>query len=148
MQEYVMYRRIVVPVDGSDLAAQVVPHVIALASAFDAQVTVLWVTPPVATVTGMPVASEERWKAEDDELATPYLAQFEQKLREGGVEPIVERASGPPAEMIVARAKALGADLIAMTTHGRSGINRLALGSVAENVARHADCPVLLVRTR
>jgi nucleotide-binding universal stress UspA family protein len=143
-----MYSRIVVPVDGSDIAEQVIPHVEALARAFGSAVTVLWVTAPVATVAGMPVASEERWQTEDDELAAPYLARIEQLLRDSGLEPVVERARGVPAEVIVSRAAAMGADLIAMTTHGRSGIKRLVLGSVAEGVVTRAECPVLLVRAK
>jgi nucleotide-binding universal stress UspA family protein len=143
-----MYRRIIVPVDGSDLATQVIPHVEALAKAFSAQVIVLWVTPPVSTVAGMPVASEERWKAEDDELAGPYLTMIEQRLRDGGVEPTVERDDGSPAEVIVERARTLAADLITMTTHGRSGIQRVVMGSVAEGVVQRSECPVLLVRAR
>ena len=143
-----MYRRIIVPVDGSDLAEQVIPHVEALAKAFSAQITVLWVTPHVSTVAGMPVASEERWKSEDDELARPYLARVEQRLRDGGVEPTIERDEGHPAEVIVERARTLGADLIVMSTHGRSGLKRVVMGSVAEGVVQHTECPVLLVRAR
>ena len=143
-----MYRRIIVPVDGSDLAEQVIPHVEALAKAFSAQVTVLWVTPPVSSVAGMPVASEERWKSEDDERAVPYLSRIEQRLRAGGAEPTIVRDHGSPAETIVERARALGADLIVMTTHGRSGLKRAVMGSVAEGVLQRTDCPVLLVRAR
>jgi nucleotide-binding universal stress UspA family protein len=143
-----MYRRIIVPVDGSDLAEQVVPHVEALAKAFGAHVTVLWVTAPVATVAGVPVASEERWQAEDDELAQPYLDRLEQRFQAAGVGATVDRANGVPANVIVERATESETDLIAMTTHGRSGIQRLALGSVAEEVVRHANCPVLLVRAK
>jgi nucleotide-binding universal stress UspA family protein len=143
-----MYRRIMMPVDGSDLAEQVVPHVEALSKAFGAQVTVLWVTGPVATVAGVPVASEERWQAEDDQFAGPYLERVEQRLLAGGVKPVVARAKGSPARVILEQAASSEADLIAMMTHGRSGFKRLALGSVAEEVVRHAHCPVLLVRAR
>jgi nucleotide-binding universal stress UspA family protein len=143
-----MYSRIIVPVDGSDIAEQVLPHVEALSKAFGAQVTVLWVTPPVDTVAGVPVASEEHWQEEDDALAKPYLQRIEEQLRAGGVQPSVERARGVPAEVIVATAKASGADLITMTTHGRSGIKRLVLGSVAEGVITRAECPVLMVRAK
>lgn len=143
-----MYRRIIMPVDGSDLAEQVVPHVEALSKAFGAHVTILWVTAPVATVAGVPVASEERWQTEDDELARPYLEHVQERLLAGGVDVVVERARGVPAKVILERAASSEADLIAMMTHGRSGIKRLALGSVAEEVVRHAECPVLLVRAR
>jgi universal stress protein A len=55
-------------------------------------------------------------------------------------------ANGVPHDMIVQTARSVGADLIVMGTHGRSGLKRLMLGSVAENVLRHAPCPVLTVR--
>jgi nucleotide-binding universal stress UspA family protein len=143
-----MYRQILMPLDGSGVAEQVIPHVEALAQAFRAHVIVLWVTPPVARVGGVPVASEERWQAEYDAEATPYLERIEQRLRGDGLQPTIERANGVPADAIIERAEVLEADLIAMMTHGRSGITRLALGSVAEDVVRHASCPVLLVRAR
>jgi nucleotide-binding universal stress UspA family protein len=143
-----MYRRIIVPVDGSDFAEQVIPHVEALAKTFNAQITVLWVTSPVATVAGVPVASEERWQAEDDDLARPYLARIERRLRDGGMEPQIVRDNGPPAQVIVERAKTLGADLIAMTTHGRTGVKKAVLGSVTEGVIQRTECPVLIVRAQ
>ena len=143
-----MYRRIMMPVDGSDLAEQVVPHVEALSKVFGAHVTVLWATGPVPTVAGVAVASEERWQAEDNELAGPYLERVLKRLLAGGVDAVVERAKGVPAKVILEQAASSQVDLIAMMTHGRSGIKRLALGSVAEEVVRHAECPVLLVRAR
>ncbi len=54
--------------------------------------------------------------------------------------------NGVPHEAIVETARSVGADLIVMGTHGRSGLQRLVLGSVAENVLRHAPCPVLTLR--
>src|SRR5262245_42076204 len=98
--ERAMYRRIIMPVDGSDLAEQVVPHVEARSNAFSARVIILWVTTPVPTVAGVPVASEERWQSEDDELAGPYLERVQQRLLAGGVDAVVERARGVPAKMI------------------------------------------------
>jgi nucleotide-binding universal stress UspA family protein len=59
-----------------------------------------------------------------------------------------EYAEGEPADVIADRARAIGADLIAMTTHGRGGLGRLVFGSVANAVLRDAPCPVLLVRVR
>jgi nucleotide-binding universal stress UspA family protein len=142
-----MYRRIIVPLDGSDVSGQVIPHVEALAKSFGASVTLLWVTSPVANVAGVPVASKERWNAEDQAEAASYLQRIQAGMRANGVEPTVETANGVPSQVIVQRAEAVGADLIAMMTHGRSGIRRMALGSVAEDVVRRAECPVLLVRT-
>ena len=68
------------------------------------------------------------------------------KLGDTGIEIATEVREGRPAEVVVDRAAELGVDLIAMGTHGRSGLQRLALGSVARRVVQHAPCPVLTVR--
>jgi nucleotide-binding universal stress UspA family protein len=60
----------------------------------------------------------------------------------------VDASGRPTADAIVAEAIASGADLIAIGTHGRRGVQRMLLGSVAESVARHATVPVLLIRER
>lgn len=76
-----------------------------------------------------------------DELAGPL-----REPQEADHEVEVECVQGIPAEVIVRRAEELGADLIAMGTHGRSGMAHLLLGSTAERVVQHAKCPVLTVR--
>src|SRR5215208_3788972 len=114
-----MYRRIIVPIDGSHAAEQVVPHVRALATSFGASVVVLSVTPPVPTVAGVPVASKERWNADHDAEANPSIERVEAQMRANGVDAAVERIHGAPAQVIVQRAHELGSDLITMTTHGR-----------------------------
>lgn len=141
-----MYRRILVPLDGSGIAEQVVPYVVELAKAFSSDITVLWITPPVPTVGGIPVASEERWISEYDENADEFLRGVASQFREAGVTAVTERAHGVPAQLILDQAQSIGADLVAMTTHGRGGLERLALGSVADEVVRRVHCPVLLVR--
>jgi nucleotide-binding universal stress UspA family protein len=74
-------------------------------------------------------------------------ARLQTAARDHGLDPRVEVALGVSAgAVIVERAEALGADLIALGTHGRRGLSRLVLGSVAEYVVRHARCPVLTVR--
>ena len=143
-----MYRHILLPLDGSPIAEQVLPHVEALAKAFGSRVTVPRVSRPVGTVAGVPVATEEFWDEEEDAEAIPYLAAIESRLRAWGVDRRCARAHGQLGATIVAQANEQGADLVAMTTHGRSGILRIALGSVAEGVVRHAECAVLLVRAR
>jgi nucleotide-binding universal stress UspA family protein len=85
--------------------------------------------------------------AEDErQAASDYLRRVGDRLRERGFQVEEQVGDGPPAGVIVERAGALGVDLIAMTTHGRGGLERLLLGSVAEEVTRNAPCPVLLVR--
>jgi nucleotide-binding universal stress UspA family protein len=80
------------------------------------------------------------------EAAQTYLAGVASRLRAGGLQVDHEHPDGPPAEIIVQRARELGAELIALTTHGRTGLGRVVLGSVAESVLRRAPCPLLLLR--
>ena len=79
--------------------------------------------------------------------AEDYLAGARTRVVDGGVAD-VERSVwyGPPAEAIVEAARYRGADLIVMSSHGRSGIGRLVLGSVAESVLRGTPTPILLIR--
>jgi nucleotide-binding universal stress UspA family protein len=68
------------------------------------------------------------------------------RLRAKGYRVEVDLPVGAPAEQILARARATGVDLIAMTTHGRGGLGRLVFGSVAAEVLQKATCPVFIVR--
>ena len=152
-----MYDRIVAALDGSELAEQVLPHVEALAERFGATLILLRVTPapdaafaavaPVAEVPGRaaitdPVVTLDAERREADR----YLTGLYDRLTAKGLRIHYQRPEGPPAELIVEHARMLDADLIALTTHGRSGLQRLVFGSVAEAVIRSAPCPVLVVR--
>lgn len=154
-----MYAHILVPLDGSELAEQVLPHITSLATRFGARVTLLRATTAAQVIGaqaalagalpgGGPVADATPLIAAEHAAAATYLAAVADRLRERGVTVAVEQHDGPPAKLIVARARELGADLVAMTTHGRGGLDRLLLGSVADEVVRHATVPVLLVRAR
>jgi nucleotide-binding universal stress UspA family protein len=78
--------------------------------------------------------------------AEEYLAPLAVELRNKGVRVETRVRRGQPADEIIAAARATGADLIAMSTHGRSGLGRLVFGSVAEAVLRQAGIPVFLLR--
>ena len=166
-----MYRRILVALDGSDVAERILPHVEALADRFGSVLTLVRATPGVgavvaATGTGAgPMAGEvvaatgagggpmdgevvdptPIIEAERQEAAA-YLDAAAARLRGRGLTVDCDRPEGPAGEQVVGRARELGADLIAMTTHGRGGLERLVFGSVADAVLRSAPCPVLLVR--
>jgi nucleotide-binding universal stress UspA family protein len=153
-----MYKHILVSLDGSEIAEQVLPHVEALAEKFGAAVTLLRATmPPVSPVmptpVGLPVTPDVTGTyievAEAGrEVASEYLGSVAERLRSHGLQVTQELPEGPAAEAILERAEAVGADLIALATHGRGGLERLVLGSVAEEVVRKSSCPVLLVRAR
>lgn len=139
-----MYRRIVVPLDGSPLAEQVLPHVTEVARDRSGQVHLLSVAPPgrgEAKPTGAP---EER-EGTGGELAA-YLDSVAEGLAATGADVHVHVRVGRQADEILAFAGQIDADLVAMSTHGRSGIGRWVFGSVADRVLRRSTCPVLLVR--
>ena len=79
--------------------------------------------------------------------AEEYLAPVAVELRKKAVRVTTHVRRGTPQDEILAAAKETGADLIAMSTHGRSGLGRLLFGSVAEGVLHRADVPVLLMRS-
>ena len=146
----------VVPLDGSALAERILPHVEDLAARTGAKVTLVraW-TPPVETNPIAPAAVMTRMtfnrgatpEARDAHYeAEHYLETTVDALRRRGVDADYELLEGPPGEMIVDEAEGIGAKMIAMSTHGRGGLGRVVLGSVADYVLRHASCPVLLVR--
>jgi nucleotide-binding universal stress UspA family protein/osmotically-inducible protein OsmY len=149
-----MYRRIVVPLDGSELAERVLPHVAALATRFSAAVTLVRACEPRPTASTVAAAvpagraahgGVARVEPAGDD-ASSYLAGVARRLAGGGMAVHAERVDGGAAASIVAVARRRRADLVAMTTHGRGGPGRPVLGSVAETVVRRAPCPVLLVR--
>ena len=80
------------------------------------------------------------------QAATEYLQGVAERLGSRGLRVTHEVQEGPLGITIIERANALGANLIAMTTHGRGGLERVILGSVADDVIRRSNCPVLLVR--
>jgi nucleotide-binding universal stress UspA family protein len=147
-----MYSRIVVPLDGSELAEGVLPHVAEMIRGRGSQVHLLSVAPLLkgqasAAVDASPSSasmSEERKRIER-ELAG-YLRTVAQRLEPVAADVQVGVRFGLPADEILTFAGEVDADLVAMSTHGRSGIGRWVFGSVADKVLRGATCPVLLVR--
>ena len=150
-----MYKEILVPLDGSDLSKAALPHARELARAFGAHLTLLAVIQPLAAVYawsaspyGMVVATPAvEIEAEREQAAAEqYMNQAKDDLKTQGVNAECLITEGDPGSEICDRARELKADLIVMSTHGRSGVRRWVYGSVAEKVLRGADAPVLLVR--
>jgi nucleotide-binding universal stress UspA family protein len=142
-----VYKRVLVPLDGSPVAEAIVPFILQIAGPLDMTVRLLAVVEPV-----QPMIVEDPGYVMIQDLdartryAEDYLAPLADRLRARGVDAAWEVRRGTPAATIMAVAKSWGADLIAMSTHGRSGVGRLLFGSVAEHVLRHADVPVFLMR--
>jgi nucleotide-binding universal stress UspA family protein len=132
------------PVDRSDVSRRALEYGVALAAALRARLNVLevveWVWPPAGAVSTIADLPPEVQAATLDALNA-----FVAPARRAGVPTEIAIEAGSVTREILARADAIGADLIVMGTHGRAGLERLALGSVAEKIVRQAKCPVLTV---
>jgi nucleotide-binding universal stress UspA family protein len=140
-------RRIVLPLDGSPLAEQAVPHATALAKALNANIEVFRA---VSTPMYMP-ARYPMWGGipfPSDTHANEYLEAMVEHIRAAGIDVVEGRTpQGDAAGIITEAAESAPDSLVVMTTHGRSGIGRWVLGSVVDKVVRHSGRPVLLVRS-
>ena len=144
-------QRILVPLDGSDFARTNLSKVAELAKAANARVVLLHVippTPPELTVYQMVSLPEAEDEQAISDRALASLSEAATPLNRLGVALETEVVFGPPAKCIAAAASEHACDLIAMTTHARTGLNRLVLGSVADEVLRAADVPLLVLREK
>jgi nucleotide-binding universal stress UspA family protein len=143
-----MYERLLVPLDGSEPAEAILPFVEQVAGPLDSEVVLFRVVEPISpaeALTAGVVTPDTLALREMD--AKRYLSEVERRLSKRRLRLRTLVGLGPPAEEILAAAKATGADLIAMATHGRSGLGRVLFGSVAEAVLRASSVPVLVIRT-
>ena len=142
-----MYKRAIVPLDGSIVAEGIIPLILEIAGPLDMEVVLLRVVVPIppSVIEGsrhVELDDVEKRRLEAEEYLTPITAD----LRAKGIRVTTQVRRGEATAEILAGAKAAGADLIAMTTHGRSGLGRLLFGSIAEAVLRQSDIPVFLMR--
>lgn len=149
------FHHILVPLDGSAEAEKAIPYAIDLADKYSSQVLLYRaaVVAPQWGGLGYPVAGtavgvtphlelqEYEQKAVDE-----YLHDVSRRYAHASVAVQVEQEIGDPAHLIIEKARALACGMIVMSSHGRDGIGRWLMGSIAEKVARHSPCPVLLVR--
>lgn len=143
-----MYTKILVPLDGSELAECVLPHVKAIAAGRStAQVVLLRVVEPLPAGTPPAVDFEIVQKA-GVKTAEEYLARTKTELIKEGLNVEAKVLIGRPAETIIEFAQRNKVDLITLATHGRSGITRWVLGSVADRLVRSSSVPVLLIRPK
>lgn len=144
-------RNILVPLDGSPLSKQIVEPAFMLATQTVARLRLIQVVEPVTTAIYDPLAygSEAARQATDERISEAgfWLAGIAAPLRARGAEVETAVLTDPlPARAILEYAQQHAADVIAMATHGRGGVARLLIGSVADKVLRGADIPVLLLR--
>lgn len=149
MSESVSVKRILAPTDFSDRAAGAVTYAKLLAERFGAGVTLLHAVAPRTSYEPLPLAGMAfgESSAEEQTHAAAALASSRKELLSEIPESDDLLVSGSPAEAIVAASHAVGADMIVMGTHGRTGLSRALLGSVAEAVIQQSDRPVLTVRS-
>jgi nucleotide-binding universal stress UspA family protein len=141
------YKRILVCLDGSALAETALPHAQMLASGEDAEILLLRVSVnPAAefSFSDPEIAHNIIEEMEAETLA--YMQSARGKLQKRGFRTSFLIRQGATAETILRVASECGADVIVMSTHGRSGVKRWLLGSVADRVVTHSDLPVMLIR--
>ena len=142
-----MYKRMLVPVDGSGVAESILPFIREIAGPSDLDVILLQVN---GFIPPMPIEGTRYFAADDFEArrkeAEMYLGLLGAELRSSRIRVHARVRRGEPVDEILAAAQEEHVDLIAMATHGRSGPARLLWGSIAEGVVRRARVPVFLVR--
>ena len=142
-------KRVLVALDGSAAAETMLRFVLDVAGPLDMTVLLLRVvepfTPAVADGVYMPTLEDVEERRRD---AEEYLAPIGDALRARGVATAWAVRRGRPDEEILAAAAESNVDMIAMATHGRTGVGRLLFGSVAEAVLRRSTVPVFLMRTQ
>lgn len=146
-----MYTKVLVPLDGSTLAEQVLPYVRLLAGLLGAPVRLLRVIErPLLEISPQlnPRQHQERSKASERRQAQEYLEALAGPMRQAGVGVTTAVRVGVPALEILNEAAKEPDTLVAMSTHGRSGIGRWLMGSVTDKVLRASANPVLVIRPR
>jgi nucleotide-binding universal stress UspA family protein len=136
------FERILVPLDGSECAEIVLPKVEKLAADLKAKIALL----RVAYAHTFPGADPTEAEVKVVREAEAYLQKIEERLTAKGFKVDSHVRYGNDADEILDHAAQKDIDLIAMTTHGRSGVKRFLLGSVAEKILRHSPKPIFLVR--
>jgi nucleotide-binding universal stress UspA family protein len=138
-----MFRKILVPLDRSEFAEQAIGQAAAIARASDGILDLVLVHEPFPIGTG----TDAPWRREAWQDEERYLQSIANEISAGtGVPVTCAVIEGEKVEMICKRAWGVGADLIVMTSHGRTGLSRAWLGSAADGVIRHSAIPVLMLR--
>lgn len=140
---------VVLPLDGSPLAEQAVPHANAMAARFGANVSLIRVVtrPTMAAIEPEALAYYFELEAELATTAEQYLQEQAARF-DAGIEVTTKVVRGLPADALLQHVESLERPMVVMTTHGRSGLGRVVLGSVAEKVTQASGDPVLLVRAQ
>lgn len=145
-----MIQTILVPLDGSTRAEQILLHATNLANKFESSLTLLQVITPVYPMGSIESPGYAQVMLDEmkelKEGANTYLKGLQAKLEGEGLEASVRVEQGQPVERILAIAEEIDADLIAMNSHGRTGLPRVIFGSVAAGVLHSTNRPLYLIR--
>jgi nucleotide-binding universal stress UspA family protein len=145
-----MYKKILVPLDGSKRSEMILPHVQDLASRYQAAVIFLMsleYTFATGVEGGFIEFSEKDFNRKQDEVKS-YLKKIADKFTGEKIKAETRIASGPAVAAIIETASKDNVDLIAMTSHGGGALSRVFYGSVASGVLNRVDRPLLVIRTR
>lgn len=153
-------RTVIVPLDGSSVAEEVLPHVVALANRLNLKVNLLRVLPTareyaryieqnfISSVANVGDSPHQDFYMEDEIRARNYLCSVKDRLRRQGVSSVEDHLlRGHAASIIIDTGLETPNSMVAMTTHGGSGLGRWVLGSVTDRVVRHCGVPVLVIRS-
>jgi len=153
-----MYQSLLVPLDGSPRAEMILPHVWDLAMKFKSKVIFLMVVAPPLQFVNPSLYDNSiqgdviheyliNYKRKKEEIIS-YLAGFQEVFRKKGIMADVFVEQGAVVETIISVAQRENAELIAIASHGRSGLSRVFYGSVAAGILQKIDRPMLIIRTR
>ncbi len=157
-----MFNKILIPLDESPLSEQALPVAIEMAKQFKSELILLQAVPPVTmtitdlggsgmenpTMTTLAIENARALEANNVKAATVYIERKVQEARSAGIKVSPSVFNDTPAKAILDVCKNEGVDLIIITTHGRSGLGRAIVGSVADHVIRHAGIPVMVIRPK
>ena len=146
-----MYKTILVPLDGSSRAETILPHVISLAERYGSKIILLRIEEPGLLLGRDEVVDFSVYHNAFEQRKREAEIYLEAKLKdflERGFEPETQLLFGPVVKSILKAAQDSNADLIAMCSHGLSGIPRMFYGSVAAGVLQRIDRPLLIIRSR
>lgn len=138
-------KRIVIPIDFSDVTDRVIEFVVPLANAFEAKLWLVHVAQPHPDFNGLSLAQAEDWRDISVLPVHQPLITLAEKLNAKGLITTPVLLQGPPVECIHETAKAVDADMIVLGSHGHGALYDLLVGSVSEGVMRYSTVPVCIV---
>ncbi len=145
-----MYRKILVPLDGSKRAEKILPHVAEMAKRYNAKVIFLHVIEykAITTTEGAFINLSDQEFDQAKKQAEILLDGIQEEFLQKNIESQTFVIYGPVVEGIIRLAAQEGADLIALASHGRGGLSRVFYGSVAAGLLHRVDRPLFIIRSR